>query len=375
MSPATPPGPSLICSGPDSAALLQAARRAGHPVTARQLETLRVQGLIPRPRRAQNRGITPVWLYPSGTEQQIVSLCRWRRHTKDPGMLRVLLWLEGFPIPTYAARSALTASLRAAGEAFQEHTAPTPDAAATPGSDARREPVESLAAELAAKRGHNAAPRPIRQPAAERARSVELLLRTFGLGEPPTATDSEALAIERFLGVAPGRRHLVNGAGPWLTGSPHDLLTAGRTLALPVLVKTMATATDTELEEARPFAHALFRLMPLAARLIGAVHGKDNHAGFGGIACLDEEPAMAPLMVAMTVGMRRSDPEMADNLTAIQASLQHLPDALANVKDLLDMPQAVLDENLAEQPAAVRRQVLRVVEAALEGKLEGARTL
>ncbi|MFD4829209.1 hypothetical protein ACFWPV_05030 [Streptomyces uncialis] len=310
-----------------------------------------------------------MWVYPPGTERQIVSLGRWRQRTKDLGVLRVLLWLEGFPIGTSAARSSLVAALHTAEDTLRKHITPSPAPAAAPGSAAGQEPIASLAAELASKRGPDALPRPIRQSAADRVRSVELLLRTFGLGEVPTASDSEAFEIERLLGVAPGRRHKVDGAGPWLTGSPHDLLSAGLTLALPVLAQTMETASDSELEEARPFARSLFHLMPLAARLIGATHGNDNHAGFGGIAHLDEEPELGPLMVAVTVGMRRTAPEMADNLAAIHASLQSVPDAMASIKALLDMPQAVVDQNLAGQPVSVRHRIDRVVEAALEGRI------
>ncbi|MFF3554570.1 hypothetical protein ACFYXL_14315 [Streptomyces tsukubensis] len=298
-----------------------------------------------------------------------MSLGRWRQRTKDADVLRVLLWLEGFPITTDAVRSAVVADLRAAGDALQEHINPSLFADGVP-EQVPRETVESFAAGLAARRGPKAVPRPVRQPADERARSVELMLRAFGLGETVTATDGEAFAVERLLGVSAGRRQKVHGVGPWLTGSPQDLFAAAPAVALPALAEAMATVTDTDLEEARPVAHALFFGMPLVARLIGTVHGKDNHAGFGGIARLDEEPTAALWMVAMGVALRRMEPETAGNLAAIHSALRALPGAMADIMTLLEMPQAALDQNLAGHSAAVQLQVLRVVEAALEGKFE-----
>ncbi|MFI1884955.1 hypothetical protein [Streptomyces jumonjinensis] len=304
-----------------------------------------------------------------------MSLGRWRQRTKEPGLLRVLLWLEGFPIPTEAVSFAVLDHLLAFEKAIQKHIPQSPDSAAAPGSVADRDPIESLAAELATRRGPKALPRQIRQPAAERARAIELMLRAFGRGESVTATDDEAFAVERLLGVAPGRRHKVDGAGPWITGSPHELLGLVHAFAPPVLFKTMLTATEAELEEARPFARTLFCGMPLIARLIGAIYGNDNHAGFGFLADQEEKPFLAPLIVAVVVAVRRTDPRMAANLAALHSSLQDLPDAMAEIKSMLEMPQAELEQNLAEQPAAVRLQLLRVVDAALEGRFEGGLSL
>ncbi|GGY34815.1 hypothetical protein [Streptomyces anulatus] len=372
MNAATPPAPRR--PGPDSADLLRAARCAGYPFTDRQLETLRTQGLIPRPHRALNRGVTPVWVYPPGTERQIVFLGRWRQRTKDPEVLRVLLWLEGFPIPTEAVEIALLRCLLAVG-ALEDRIAPSPDSAAAPELDTGRDPIESLAAELAAKRGPKALPRPIRQSAAERARAIELMFRTFGRGESITVTDDEAFELERLLGLAPGRRHKVDGVGPWITGSPHQLLDLARTFAPPALFKTMLTVTEAELEEARPFAHTLFYGMPLAARLLGAIYGNDNYAGFGFLANQEEKPFLAPLILAVVVAVRRTDPKMTANLTALHSSMQALPDTMAEIKNMLEMPQSQMDQNLAKQPAAARRQLSRVIEAALEGKFEGGLAL
>ena len=94
----------------DSTALLEVATQAGTAISDRMLETFRAQGLILRPQRVGYRGRAPMWLYPAGTDRQLLCLLRWRRQTKDPDTLKVLLWLDGFLSlsPTCAKRSSAT---------------------------------------------------------------------------------------------------------------------------------------------------------------------------------------------------------------------------------------------------------------------------
>src|SRR5580698_9701780 len=99
--------PAATSAEPDSAALLRAAARTGELVSERLLETFRAQGLIPRPYRVGNCGRSPIWRYPPGTERQLIALLRWRQHSKDPDLLKALLWLDGFPIPDATVREAL----------------------------------------------------------------------------------------------------------------------------------------------------------------------------------------------------------------------------------------------------------------------------
>src|ERR1700677_2575376 len=93
------------CAAPEglqSVDLLAAAGQAGTGVSDRMLETFRAQGLMPRPRRVGYRGRAPIWRYPPGADRQLLALLGWREHTKDPDVLQVLLWLDGFPISAAA---------------------------------------------------------------------------------------------------------------------------------------------------------------------------------------------------------------------------------------------------------------------------------
>src|SRR5438477_12568580 len=102
----TDPRPTGSSGQLDTAALRRAAADEGLPVSDRLLETLRRDGLVPRPTRVGYRGRSPVWVYPAVAVPQLLALLRWRGHTKDPGTLRLILWVEGYQIPTAEVRAA-----------------------------------------------------------------------------------------------------------------------------------------------------------------------------------------------------------------------------------------------------------------------------
>jgi hypothetical protein len=203
----------------DSKALIEVAAAAGYKVSGRMLETFRGQSLLLTPTRAGYRGRTPVWLYSPGADRQLLALLAWRERTKNPNVLRVLLWLDGFPIPLVVVRAALADGLQAMVDLLdREITAHARRHGLDPRNAADRDQALSLiAGALAAKRGQKALPRHARVGASQRARAVTLLLRAFALGEPGEVTTEEAITVERVMGLSPnGRRHRVDGAGPWL---------------------------------------------------------------------------------------------------------------------------------------------------------------
>ena len=223
---------------PDTAGLLQAAAHAGSAISDRMLETFRTQGLIPHPRRALYRGRAPVWRYPPGTDRQLAALLRWRQRSKDPDLLKVLLWLDGFAIPVSAVRDALARQLGVMTEIMEREIGRQARRLGLNPSDdiARGQAIDGLAQTLAAKRGTTPVPRRSRVRVEDRARAVTLMVRMFGLGETIQGTAEDAEIIERVLGLAPnGRRHAIADAGPWLTGSAEDLFGAAGIVGLPRL--------------------------------------------------------------------------------------------------------------------------------------------
>jgi len=291
---------------PDTAALLQAAAQAGSAITDRMLETFRADGLIPHPHRAGYRGRAPVWRYPPGTELQLVALLRWRRRSKDPDLLKVLLWLDGFAIAPSAVRTALVHQLQVMAEAMEREISRQARRLGLDPADgaARSQAIDALAQAIAAKRGTTPLPRRSRVAAQDRTRAVTLMLRIFGLGETLQGTAEDAAVIERVLGLAPnGRRNVIADTGPWLTGPAEDLFDAADIVGLPHLRAAVHDASDADLMAARQTIAALFRHLPLMIRMIGATFDDDNYTALAGLRQIDQHPEtlvyIVPLVIAM----------------------------------------------------------------------------
>jgi hypothetical protein len=363
--------PAAQPTEPDGDALHQAAAQVGYEISDRMLETLRGQGLIPRPRRAGYRGRAPVWRYPPGADRQLVALLRWRQHTKDPDLLKVLMWLDGFTIPAAAVRDALGRQLQAMIDTIErEISQQARRLGLQPAEeDARSQAIDALAQTMAAKRGTTPIPRRSRVRADDRARAVALTVRVFGLGETVEGTAEDAATIERVLGIAPnGRRHTIADTGPWLTGPPEDLLSAAGIVGLPSLLRAVSDASDTELTAARQTVIALFRHLPLMARMLGAMFGDDNYTGLACAAQLDQHPESVIYILPMVIAMLRAG--WNENLDAITSALSQFPEFAAQAQRILDMPDTTIKANLASQPADVRERAQRIIDAAIDGKFD-----
>ncbi len=353
-----------------STALTRVAAASGYDVSARMLETFRAQGLLPRPARVGHHRRAPLWISPAGADRQLISLLGWREHTKDPNVLRVLLWADGFPIPPTVVRDALADGLRTMlGLLEKEIAAHAGEDGLDAGEDVgRRRTVSLIAGALAAKRGRNSLPRHGRVSAAQRSGAIELLLRVFVLGEPADATTEKAEAVERVLGLAPnGRRHRVHGAGPWLTGPAEVFFDAAECVALPHLLPVVLDATEAELEAARHFVMVLWRCLPLMARMLTAAFDDENYAGMSELRHLDQHPEIIPIMVPAVIGMLRAGWE--ENLQAVAGSLGVFPELAAQIQDLLELPSKTVEANIGGLPADARQQARRLIVAAIEGKL------
>jgi hypothetical protein len=357
--------------GMESADLLAAAARAGAGISDRMLETFRAQGLIPRPRRVGYRGRAPIWHYPPGTDQQLSALLGWRKRTKDPDVLQVLLWLDGFPIPAAAVRDALTRQLRGVIDAIgQEISRRARDLGLDPADKtARSQAIDTLAQTMAAKRGTTPLVRRTRMRASDRAHAVALLIRVFGMGETIDGSAHDATSIEQVLGLAPnGRHHSVNGEEPWLTGPAEELFGTAGIVGLPRLAEAVATATDPELSAARQTVVALFQYLPLMIRMVGVMFGDDNYTGLAGLGQFDQQPEYVIYLVPMIVSMHRAG--WQENLDAVTSALQPYPELAAQAQRILDMPASQVEANLAGQPTVIRRRAQRLIGAAIEGKFE-----
>jgi hypothetical protein len=355
----------------DSTALLEVATQAGTAISDRMLETFRAQGLILRPQRVGYRGRAPMWLYPAGTDRQLLCLLRWRRQTKDPDTLKVLLWLDGFPIPVADVRQALIRHLGLMSEAIEREITTQAQKLGLDLADptARLQSVSELGRMLAAKRGPTPIQRRERMRAGDRAHAVAMLLRVFGLGETVKATAAEGEAAERILGIGPnGRRHSIADAEPWLTGPAEDLFGAAGIVGLPRLLDVMNQTTDEELETARQAVIALFRYLPLLVRMMTAMSGQDNYAGLAAMEQVTRHPESALWLTPALIAMLKAG--WGENISAITAALEPFPGLAARAQAIADMPEKAVKANLAKQPPEVREQAERIIDAVIDGRLD-----
>jgi hypothetical protein len=355
----------------DSQALLKAARQAGAAISDRMLETFRAQGLLPRPHRAGHHGRAPVWLYPPGTDRQLACLLRWRGKTKDPEVLKVLLWMDGHSIQVPDVRSALAGYLRHMSQGIDDAISSQARELGLGKEDpeTRRQAIDALARTMAAKRGATPIPRRSRMRADDRAHALALLIRVFGLGEEVDASPAEGEAAERFLGIAPnGRRHPIDDASPWLTGPAKELLTTAGIVGLPALLDTITTSPDGDLDAARQAVVAIFRLLPLAAHMITVITGQENYAG---LALMEESfshPETVMWLLPAIVAMLKAG--WGENLNAVTTSLQPFPGLIEQAQAITEMPNSVVKANLASQPEEIQERAWRVINAAIDGTLD-----
>jgi hypothetical protein len=355
----------------ETAGLIAIAADAGHAISARMMETFRADKLLPKPERVGYRGRTPIWAYPDGPDKQLLCLLGWREYVKDPATLRVLLWLDGFAVTSALVRDSLVQGLESILAVFEKAVA---DQVERQGLDpekdeSRAEVLGHFAGVFAAKRGANSLPRRARVRAADRSHAVELVLRLFAFGDEIKAGPDEAETVERVLGLAPkGRHDRVGDAQPWLTGSANDLFSAAEYVALPRALAAVRSSTDTELETARGLVVTIFRCLPLMARMIGVVFDDENYAGFAGLRELDQHPEFVMLLVPTVIGMLRAG--WQDSLENVANALKPFPEIAANAGRILDMPRNEVESNLVGKSAAVRLTAQRLVDGALDGKLD-----
>ncbi|MFB8290671.1 hypothetical protein [Kitasatospora purpeofusca] len=349
--------------------LLRAAAEAGYVVSERLLETLRSQGLVPRPRRTANNGVRPVWSYPAGTDGQLVAVMAYRARTKDPATLRALLWLDGHAIDTATGREALAAVLDQTCRELENALTAEAERLGKAGPGSRDRALESLAGQLSGRRGSHALPRRVRVKAADRADAVVRLLRAFAFGEQQGVSEDDALMAERVLGISPGRRDRVADAGPWLTGPAAELFEFGADVtSLPAIAGSVAAAGDDELERARVLAQTLAAGLALASRVLDEATGSANRAGLQAVSDLAGEPFVRLLMVGLATSLiSRGYAEQLEHVTAAAGRFQPL---LGDLDRVLEMPASTVARNLQRAEPEVRASATRLIDAALDGRLK-----
>ena len=366
METTQPDGPQGPLNSHD---LIQLAQAHGYTVTVRMLETFRSQGLMPRTQRVGYRGRAPIWAYPTGADQQLLTLLKWREYTTEKNVLIPLLWLAGHVEDLNAVRQALLAELNQAERVIRaELTAAAAladiDVNAEGGEDAA---VKALAESLSRRKEINTVlPRSVSADPEERADTIATLTNMFLTGRVSDRGEEHAQDLERRLGMDLGRQPL-GEIPPWLTGPATELLDALSDLNLENMRNIVSQATPAQWAWARPLADGMLRLLPVALAMMKALSGEDNPLGFGLFGGLGDDPTSVVLIIPLVLLTQPS----AD-IDALRQTLQELEQLAPQGEVILDLPQTALQHSLAQLSETQRDSTQRVVDALVEEKFTPA---
>jgi hypothetical protein len=324
------------------------------------LENLCDQGLLPPRARTGQEGRRPIWTYPIGAERQLRALMVWREATHDPDLLRVALWVDGYPVDTRRVQQSIGAALNKM--AADVHRAAS---AAAPPDASEAEQRRAFAAQAAGLRGRNTSiPRPRGVSSAERTSAVEALLNTFLFGQTGEVSDDTAKQVEQLFGLQGAREQVpATGAGPRLTGPPGTIFDLTPHVGLQRFLEVAQTATDVEMNLVRPSLNALLVGLPLVARLLSTVHGADAE-GFGSMADLGRRPELPVLLVPVLIGLHRAG--QAQGLMDVVAALEPVPALAAEILSAQDLPHAEIVVNLQNQSPEVAKLVEQLLDSPID---------
>lgn len=218
----------------DSTSLLAAAAEQGHKVSTRSLELWRYRGLLPRPRR-QAKG-RAAWLYPPGTQHQLLSLLHMHRKVRSLGLVTIALWVEDFPIELDRVRAALSSAVDELGRELHKAGGDIPGF------------IDLHARKLAGKRGDSGAPRIVRMTKDERIRACAYMI-AVGLDakEEIERRKDDIVLVERMFGLRSGHRGGLAMHEPFVAGFQR----LKPILSLDKVRKAVASARPEEFELVR----------------------------------------------------------------------------------------------------------------------------
>jgi hypothetical protein len=287
----------------DSAALIDIAVAHGYKATPRSLELWRYRGLLPRPER-QTSG-RAVWLYPPGTEHQLLRLLHWRGRTRNLGEVLLALWIEGFEIELDYVREALVRFVDRWDAMIKAEVAGT-------SKEDEGALVDSLARKFARMRGEAGLPRGSRMRLSDRERACGYLVAAmFGMNDELAKRETDLPHLERLLGI---RRGHDGGLSPELGLKNGDAQVAR--LPTPEEAREpVQTARPYELEFVRRVIRVFLVVLPavLPALLADQAAKAVDVIDFARRSFTDSPPALFPFMVTVfLVSLRAKELALED---------------------------------------------------------------
>jgi hypothetical protein len=257
-------------------------------------------------------------VYPDDALRQLEALLRFRQQTKTEDLLRVGLWLEGYPIVPETLSAALRRIITSGVAALEAELSQMEATGRT-----RAEAIEDVGRKAARLRGRR---RFLSQSRggrlAERERAFVAVMR-LGLGDESIVRELDELGpvVERVLGLDRARKFRAGGVGPWLSGPAGEGLAGVVEFAsLPRLLEVMESVTVEELQTARARVWTLLQGISFVCRLADAFSGRRNVTGMGAMAEAAGDLTTRALLTAFVVKAQRS-PELASGLEKVCTAL------------------------------------------------------
>jgi hypothetical protein len=356
-----PDGEPFVTTGE----MLAQARRLEPTITSRGLEEFRTQGLMPSAQRIGQQGKRPIYGYPASAARQLDALLQWRHVEKNPDWLRVLMWVDGWPIDLPRAHASMIKLIRVMR-----------DELARVGLVGDPAAVAEAARSLANRRGKNT-PIPRRRGVSvqQRAQTIEGILDSFLTDHAVAGNDPHADQMLTAMGVDSRKAARNNLPTFTLAESPDPVFGDPNIVHVDRLVEAIETASEAELRNAQRAANLMVVRMPITAALIKAMTGGSG-TPIDILAPSRDQPGAYLLSVAFVIALDRAG---LTGLKEIGTELAHLDDVINNLKIVAEMDPEQLRANLASTPgglATLRRFLANIPLAELDAtyQRQGPRT-
>lgn len=273
----------------DHDGLIELASRDGHTVTSRALEDWRYRRLLPRPVR-QPKG-RAVWLYPPGSDRQLLRLLYWRARADTLHAVRVALWVEGFEIELDSVRDSLRFLLDREVAAAAREPRPAEDLSTA---------IDLLASRAAKMRSRAPFPHIVRMPLKDRtsAYAYLLALASGDQGELERRR-GDARLLERMLGLRSGQ---AGGLAAELSPLNGQIIRVQQLISPDHVGAVIGSASREEYELVRLIGRAMFLWLPMLLPVMQSMIGQKAVALVNAAREMFSNPT-AELYVLATLGM------------------------------------------------------------------------
>ncbi len=184
-----------------------------------------------------------------GVVPQLLALCRWRHYTKRHDPLAVLLWFEGWPIPTDRVRQAL--------RAWAPKTVPEVSTVAE--REEMQERLDRMALQFAPLLKSRFGRRGVTSE--EIADAILPVLQRIA-GRKARVRHRDAAVIERLTGLDGVRRTGLARSGSPLTARPAEAFVTFSDLRMTSAAQLIEAITETAMESARPRLRLFLSVLP-----------------------------------------------------------------------------------------------------------------